>query len=1034
MPSNGQHTQEVRFAVVLYGGVSLAIYINGVVQELLRLVRSTALPPQNLRFSETVYRKLGSILEHGVIPRGGTQADERVRTKFKVDVISGTSAGGINGVFLAKALANNSNIDALQDLWFDEGGIEQLLNDGQSYEGVGKQPPETDSLLNSRRMYKKLLDALDQVDGEARNVTATSPLTDEIDLFATTTDIEGVPVPIQLLDNVVFERRYRNAFHLRFREQDTNDFEPDNNPFLAFAARCTSSFPFAFDPMRLCDIDEFLTSHRIYATRQYCLASSERWQKYYTNYLEGVFPGATPFTQRSFGDGGYLNNYPFSYAVDTLLTREADVPVHRKLVYIEPSPQHPEEQPPRTEKPDAIENSIAALVTIPGYQTIRNDLTRVLDRNAAVTKVQKTTSEVEFGLQQELEKTREIFPEGCEQWEIWFQPELSYQGYFRMRAAEVTDGLALMVARMRSIDEGSALFVALRSLVRAAREREYGVDHRRRGPVEKAGGVTKFLRAFDLPYRLRRLRFVIRKLDALYAIRFGPGHPAHIDALSTLRFGLNTNDPAAELPAGLPRVRQSLADQYRSLRNLMYDLLRKRDTARAPTEADPFRLLDPVLPPRPRLVQVLSEIVLGEERANQPRQLVTEPTSRAEDEPRDIESLYDRRAQHLLEREPQLLDYLRKLSATLEDLLADVLRRCHKAACDSFAVEASGSIAARYYYWFDLFDAVQYPMMFGTDIGEADIVEIIRIAPEDAASLTSSVAERRDKLKGLAIAHFGAFLDRDWRVSDLLWGRLDAAERIISALLPWQRTKDLRDRLIDEAHSEIFREFEARRRLGEMAVRQAIQPGPETGLDRENVQQVIAAVTPPPAPPSRPAHRDFMQVWRDVVPGEVKPELLLKTLARGTAIIGRMLDAIADRRKIPAKTAWITAIGRALWGVVEISVPRSAWKLLADYWQYLVLLIAVLLVVGGMLTGQAGLAVFGWVLIGGSVVLATLRWALSSFMRGRSPLVFLASVAIFVLALLAAVGGWQVYKWGAAFYDHAARPDKADIGFDTKNS
>ncbi len=29
-------TQEVRFAVVMYGGVSLAIYINGVVQELLQ--------------------------------------------------------------------------------------------------------------------------------------------------------------------------------------------------------------------------------------------------------------------------------------------------------------------------------------------------------------------------------------------------------------------------------------------------------------------------------------------------------------------------------------------------------------------------------------------------------------------------------------------------------------------------------------------------------------------------------------------------------------------------------------------------------------------------------------------------------------------------------------------------------------------------------------------------------------------------------------------------------------------------------------
>jgi hypothetical protein len=39
---HGDYTQEVRFAVVMYGGVSLAIYINGIAQELLRLVRSTA--------------------------------------------------------------------------------------------------------------------------------------------------------------------------------------------------------------------------------------------------------------------------------------------------------------------------------------------------------------------------------------------------------------------------------------------------------------------------------------------------------------------------------------------------------------------------------------------------------------------------------------------------------------------------------------------------------------------------------------------------------------------------------------------------------------------------------------------------------------------------------------------------------------------------------------------------------------------------------------------------------------------------------
>ena len=32
--------------------------------------------------------------------------------------------------------------------------------------------------------------------------------------------------------------------------------------------------------------------------------------------------------------------------------------------------------------------------------------------------------------------------------------------------------------------------------------------------------------------------------------------------------------------------------------------------------------------------------------------------------------------------------------------------------------------------------------------------------------------------------HFGGFFSADWRRNDILWGRLDAAERLISALWP----------------------------------------------------------------------------------------------------------------------------------------------------------------------------------------------------------------------------------------------------------
>src|SRR4051812_4514426 len=133
--------QEVRFAAVLYGGASLAIYMYGIAEEFLRLVRSTA-PAERVaetgmagplafpepESTEAVYRKLGQLLPFGPGSTGGG----RVRTRFVVDVISGTSAGGINGVCLAKALANGTTLAGLKRLWLNDGNIGVLVNDRRS--------------------------------------------------------------------------------------------------------------------------------------------------------------------------------------------------------------------------------------------------------------------------------------------------------------------------------------------------------------------------------------------------------------------------------------------------------------------------------------------------------------------------------------------------------------------------------------------------------------------------------------------------------------------------------------------------------------------------------------------------------------------------------------------------------------------------------------------------------------------------------------------------------------------------------------
>ena len=72
------------------------------------------------------------------------KAPDSIRTRFVVDTISGTSAGGINGIFLAKALANDQSIDDLQKLWIEEGAIERLVNDHESLVyGIGREDCES---------------------------------------------------------------------------------------------------------------------------------------------------------------------------------------------------------------------------------------------------------------------------------------------------------------------------------------------------------------------------------------------------------------------------------------------------------------------------------------------------------------------------------------------------------------------------------------------------------------------------------------------------------------------------------------------------------------------------------------------------------------------------------------------------------------------------------------------------------------------------------------------------------------------------
>jgi hypothetical protein len=97
-PSLRPVTQELRLAVVLNGGVSLAVWISGVTHELNQLVQASRRRATRQGAGSDTYADLLKVL----------QADARI------DVIAGTSAGGINGGFLALGLAHGCDLSGLR--------------------------------------------------------------------------------------------------------------------------------------------------------------------------------------------------------------------------------------------------------------------------------------------------------------------------------------------------------------------------------------------------------------------------------------------------------------------------------------------------------------------------------------------------------------------------------------------------------------------------------------------------------------------------------------------------------------------------------------------------------------------------------------------------------------------------------------------------------------------------------------------------------------------------------------------------------
>ncbi|MBM3737982.1 MAG: patatin-like protein [Acidobacteria bacterium] len=850
--------QEVRLGLVLYGGVSLCIYINGVVQELLRLVRSSA--PDGGRMmadapggTEAVYRKLSQLLNTPGMSAAGPQADPDpqadVHTKFVIDLISGSSAGGINGVFLAKALVLEKGLDDLKRLWVQEGDIELLINDKISTPpGLPVQDPPK-SILNGQRMFAKLLEAMRAMD--AAPVPQVSRLAEEIDLYATATDLNGLLVPIQLAGKMVFERQHRAVFRFRYApDQGVNHFGAPYTPLLSYAARCTSSFPAAFEPMKLTLADPLLPENE---------SAADRWKQVAEAYDAPLthtgmpVPQQAALPQRPFADGGDLDNKPFGFVVEEMVKRPSALPVDRKLIYVEPSPEQPERDATGLREFDAVQNAWAGLSGLPRQETIREDIAKVQQRNREVERLRRLTADIDR-VAGTLKSSGTLQPLTGTTWMKLDTPAIAARYgragvvYRQLRVSLVTDELVALMCAHFGMPVDSAYGLVIRSVIRRWRREQY------EKPVAgQADRLNLFLYHFDSAYRMRRLRHVRRV--------------------------------AAESPD--PDVRRVIAEMnelYRNLRRI---------------EAKPAGLVE--LGTGQDLVKALCGMDLS--KAN-----------------------HETNADQLWNT---YKDWIYEAAKVIRKHYGDAFRQERKVM-DTILPRSGGGPRAQIRQEYDGFesrDSIVLPVMHNTGLSEPDIVEVVRISPLDV--------ERPVALKGDQLGHFGGFFDRDWRVHDIVQGRLDGAECLINALWPAAWNQDMRRRYIQEAREAIIVEELAQR--------------PE-----------IIAVNA-----ARPLTADEMlTLFNANLRKEPQRDLVARSLTRSTTILGRVLEEIAVSGKFSSVAPrYLARFGSFGAGIVELAMPRSIFQILFRHWIKLVYLLEAAMIGLGFFNSEVqmlGLKALAW--------------------------------------------------------------------------
>ena len=722
--------KELRIALVCYGGVSLAVYMHGITKEIWRLAKASQAVHAGDGAKEAVSE---AATEDGVYARllrdvcAGAGVDLRVL----VDILAGASAGGINAVFLAHAIASGAALDPLTDLWLDSADVDSLLDPGggavsraaklaavpvawaltQRLATIDKtveaehraeikaklasfvRAPWFAPPFSGPALTNLILDAFAAMEAGPRGAPLL-PDYQPLDLFVTVTDFRGYPEKLRLNSPPeVIETEHRLT--LAFNDPGGPDRRLADIAALTYAARATTSFPGAFPPFRVKELDLCLD------------ARGTAWPAR-TGFLQRVLPAHAALGEAEDAiliDGSVLANAPFGPAVAALEKRPSRREVDRRFVYIDPKPGMKSVRmtaPGSDEAPGFFATIFGAMSDIPREQPIRDNLEAIERMSARIRRLRRIVEtmrpEVEAAIERAVGSSFFLSsptPARLAGWRAKAhslsarEAGYAYAAYGQLKIAATVEEIAGCVFRQSGGgDRGRRDNVrrAIWDSVRGAGLTDGGA-FTARGARED---VVRFLVEFDLAFRTRRLRFVARRLTEMAA----------------------TMEAAREQAEQVLRVLHARIAAYRA---------REQQA------------------PEPATLRAFAAV---------------------EEQPAAALAAYGR------------MLGLGALDHDTDARLSESLATLPKADRRTLILS---------YLGYPYYDVATLPLLQGEGLDEFDPIKVDRISPNDAVAIRAGGPHAT--LKGLQFNSFGAFFSRAYRENDYLWGRLHGADRLVDIVV-----------------------------------------------------------------------------------------------------------------------------------------------------------------------------------------------------------------------------------------------------------